>query len=280
MEKDAIEDVFSDEEPNTEEAPQETEAQANAETEVEVKASADEPVAGEDVNAEDSKPPESVDSPEGDAPAEDGHNGAAFKKVRETAYEKGRAEAEAAHKSQYDQLQGQITLLTQQLSAPQQAQQQPTPKDDMPDPVLEPEQYGQWVQTRIDERLFVSRMQGALQQEMSTGKTEAELEQEATPFYNAMQRDVNLQAGLRSAYDPIAYIRKWNHQQRANQELASYGGDIDAYIAAKVSAAQTQAQAKPSEPVKIPQSIADTRPATPLRGDDGTPSAVNFVFGD
>ncbi|PCI53874.1 MAG: hypothetical protein COB36_11590 [Alphaproteobacteria bacterium] len=175
----------------------------------------------------------------------------------------------------------------QQQAQPQAAQKTPEQlSEEIPDPILDPEGFAKYqtstFQTMLDNSQFKSRMDNALVAETQAGKTDADLMEEAANFVAAAKADKSLQDGIKTAHNPIQYVRDWNARQATQSELASYNGDLNAYVAAKVAEATGAAKADPvpaataeAEPV-IPRSIADTRPATTLPGAVETTADDDF----
>ena len=106
----------------------------------------------------------------------------------------------------------------------QQVQEKPAPKPEVtkPDPLLDPEGYEKYLETKFEERLLNNQREASLAQAHRTYKTEFE------EAYAAAQKAVDpaLRARMQQSRDPGETLIEWHREQKTRAEV---GSDLKAY---------------------------------------------------
>lgn len=106
----------------------------------------------------------------------------------------------------------------------QPVQEKPAPKPEVtkPDPLLDPEGYEKYLETKFEERLLNNQREASLAQAHRTYKTEFE------EAYAAAQKAVDpaLRARMQQSRDPGETLIEWHREQKTRAEV---GSDLKAY---------------------------------------------------
>lgn len=163
------------------------------------------------------------------------------------------------------QLEAELERLRSQIQQPQQPQYQPQPQfhpeaDEVPDPVVDPAGYADWVESRALARINTQRVAQSAQ--AARGKY-PDFDQAVQAFQQMAQVNPMLEQMMLQQPDPA----EWAYRTaKTHMEVTQYGG-LDAAVEARVQAAlaaemeklKAQAAVKP----QVPPSLATERTVAP-----------------
>lgn len=156
---------------------------------------------------------------------------------------------------------------------PPQAPPTPAPKVEKPDPLLDPEGYEKYLETKFEEKLLNNHRESSLAQAHRTYKAEFE------EAYAAAQKQVDpaLRARMQQSRDPGETLIEWHREQKTRAEV---GTDPNAYFNKRFEAylADPANQAKVLERIRggvQPQQPGAPRQAAPVNLPPSLTRATN-----
>lgn len=173
-------------------------------------------------------------------------------RVREINAEKAelakKLEAEQAERNrlatQFEAMQREVQSLRKPVEQPKEAK---------PDPLIDPEGYERYIESKFEQRLVSERRETSLRLAHRTYKQE--FDEAYTNAQQAMARgDVGLHARIQQSNDPGETLMEWHRQQKTMREV---GSDPEAFVAKRLEAMLSD----PAQAAKIIERLRGGAPA-------------------